>query len=164
MFTRKNTTGIATPHDRVDTPLWVGWLMSYHFRPAGRILEPCRGKGNIYRYLPQPDTDWCEIDEGRDYLKHRGHYDWLFVNPPYSIFNGFMAKVFEDGDNVPVVMPLAKQYRSKTYMDLTDGFGVPEILILARNGTNLGFPFGYPVGVVYYKRGYRGTTEKIDYS
>lgn len=54
--------------DRVYTPSWCAADMVDHFKPSGRVLEPCRGDGAIYDRLPSGAL-WCEIDEGKDFFQ-----------------------------------------------------------------------------------------------
>ena len=62
--------------DRVYTPEWVARDMAWSFQPSGRVLEPCKGKGVFLRFLPD-DTEWCEIDEGRDFFEWHEKVDWV---------------------------------------------------------------------------------------
>lgn len=53
-------------NDVVMTPPELACKLVEHFKPHGRILEPCCGTGNILKYLK--NSDWCEIQKGRDFL------------------------------------------------------------------------------------------------
>jgi hypothetical protein len=52
-------------NDRIYTPPFLAKLIIEHFKPQGKILEPCRGKGAFSDLMP--GCDWCEIDEGKDF-------------------------------------------------------------------------------------------------
>jgi hypothetical protein len=69
------------PRDIVYTPDWVARDMVEYFKPSGRILEPSCGDGVFLRHLP-PETDWCEIEQGRDFYAWTKPVDWVFGNPP----------------------------------------------------------------------------------
>ena len=83
----------APDADRVYTPDWLAQEIVDRFRPTGRILEPCRGGGAFTRAMP--DCDWCELDEGRDFLTTQGSWDWIVTNPPWSKIRQFLAKSIE---------------------------------------------------------------------
>src|ERR1700735_2284509 len=75
------------PNDLVSTTnrVLVRRLVDY-FKPTGVCLDPCAGLlGNqpFYDALPEPKF-WCEIREGRDFLKWRKPVDWIITNPPWS--------------------------------------------------------------------------------
>ena len=57
-------------------------------RPRGRVLDPCRGDAQpFYKVLlkqPRCSVDWCEIGEGRDFLRYNQKLDWIISNPPWS--------------------------------------------------------------------------------
>lgn len=44
--------GALSPGDVVYTPDWCARDMVEWFKPSGRVLEPCKGDGAIYKYLP----------------------------------------------------------------------------------------------------------------
>ena len=45
--------------------------------------EPGAGDGAFLRALPK-GADWYEIQNGRDFLKAEGGWDWAVGNPPFS--------------------------------------------------------------------------------
>lgn len=48
------------------------------------VMEPCKGKGAFYDNLPDTvNKEWCEINEGRDYLTFEGKVDVTLSNPPF---------------------------------------------------------------------------------
>ena len=75
--------------DVVFTPEWAARDMVDFFKPSGRILEPCKGDGVFLKFLP-PETEWCEITEGRDFYAWVDPVDWCFGNPPYKQFGKWM--------------------------------------------------------------------------
>jgi hypothetical protein len=155
MYTKSNKTEIATRNDSVMTDeLLAKWIIGY-FKPKGVVLEPARGTGNFYRHLSQP-KDWCEIDEGRDFLKYRKKADWIITNPPYSIYDIFLTKCLEVADNIVFLIPLQKVFKSKKIDSAIEKYGGIKEIVMLGGGGSVGFPFGFPVGAVYYKRGYKG--------
>ena len=83
-----------TPGDIVYTPDWVARDMVDYFKPSGRILEPSCGDGAFLRHLPA-NTEWCEIEKGRDFFTWHDCVDWIIGNPPYMIYDQWMAHSFE---------------------------------------------------------------------
>jgi hypothetical protein len=64
-----------------------------------KVIEPCRGKGAFYDNLPiTVQKDWCEINEGRDYLTYEGEVDVTLSNPPFvprTLFWQFHQKAMD---------------------------------------------------------------------
>lgn len=85
-----------TPKSIVDIQLkkLVPYLQS-----GWHILEPCRGKGAFYdefpKVFPYCTYDWCEIDEGRDFLQYSigNTVDAIITNPPFSILDKFIERM-----------------------------------------------------------------------
>lgn len=157
--TKANKTSFATASDTVMTPTNIAQLIIREFKPRGFILEPCKGTGNIYSILPEP-KDWCEITQGRDFLNYKGKADWIITNPPYSIYDSFLKKCFEVSDNVVLLCPIAKAFKSMAIEKLVDEYGGLKKIWLIGSGTKCGFSFGFPTGCLYYKRGYKGDIER----
>ena len=156
-YTSPNKSGKPTANDSVMTFPHIAEAIINHYWPVGKLLEPCKGDGSFYDIMKEP-KDWCEISEGKDFLSYNKKVDWIITNPPFSIYDLFLLKSFEIADNIVFLAPLQKVFKSKK-MDnhITDYGGIPEILMLG-SGTTLGFPFGFPCGCIYFKRGYTGTT------
>lgn len=142
--------------DRVYTPDWVAADMVRFFAPAGRVLEPCKGNGAVLKHLP-PDTEWCEIDEGRDFLGWIKRADWILTNPPFSKLRAFLRHAFKLADNVVFLIPAR---------NLFSGYGTVREAVKAglrmRNirwygtGASLGFPMGNAIAAIHWQRGYDG--------
>lgn len=139
-------------NDKVMTPKWLAKDILFHFRPAGKILEPCCGTGNFLKVMPM---DWFEIDKGKDFLEAIGHWDWIITNPPYSQYRAFMNKSFAVADNVVFLQLInATWYKARLRDMAAAGFGIKEILLLE---TPKEFPqFGFQLGCVYYKKNWKG--------
>lgn len=153
--TRANTTGRATAADSVMTPPAIARLIVDEYQPSGICLEPCRGTGNIYACLPEP-RDWCEITEGRCFFDYRGKADWIITNPPYSIYDAFLEQCFKVADNVVLLVPIAKAFKSMRVERLVDRYGGLKQIWLIGGGGACGFAFGFPTGCLHYQRDYSG--------
>ena len=129
------------------------------FLPKGLILEPCIGNGNLYNALPEP-KDWCEISKGKNFFDYHKKVDWIITNPPYSIYDKFLAHCFEIADNVVLLCPIAKAFKSMRIEELVDSYGGLQVIWLIGSGTKCGFNFGFPTGCLYYQRGYKGKIER----
>ena len=63
------------PADVVYTPDYVSKHIVELLNPVGRCLDPCKGDGAFFKYLPN-GSEYCELDEGTDFLLHdNGTYD-----------------------------------------------------------------------------------------
>lgn len=143
-------------NDRVWTPDDLALRIVSHFAPAGRILEPCKGQGSFVRAMP--GCDWCEIDEGRDFLAVEGRWDWIVTNPPWSQFRPFLAKSMQVADNVVFLALLNAFFMRARVADMRRaGFGIVEVLML--DTPPKPWPqTGFQLAAVHAKRGHAGTT------
>jgi hypothetical protein len=119
-------------NDRVYTPQPLAHAIVQHFKPGGRLLEPCRGKGAFYDEMITLTgrTDWCEKDDGRDFLTttFNGQYDWIITNPPWSQLRAFLRKSMAVADNVVFLcLTNALFYNGRQDDIAAAGFGVREI-------------------------------------
>jgi len=143
--------------DVVFTPDWLAKQICEMFNIQGEILEPCKGEGVFLKYLPK-DTEWCEITEGKNYYDYNKCIDWIVTNPPYSDFNRFLDHSFELADNIVLLVPVAKLFKSMgTLKAIMNYGGFVSIHILP--ASKAGFPFGFPCAVYYIKRNYSGETK-----
>jgi len=142
------------------TPKPIAQMIVAHYNPQGVTLEPCRGTGNIYNLLPEP-SNWCEITQGRDFLAYQDKADWIITNPPYSIYDLFLGKCFEVADNVVLLCPIAKAFKSLKIERMVDAYGGLREIWLIGSGTKCGFAFGFPTGCLYYQRGYKGAINRV---
>ena len=95
-------------NDLVNTEPKLARRLIDHFRPTGRILDPCRGNGAFYDNFPEP-CYWCEIRDGRDFLACNEPFDWIMTNPPWStkLYRAISRHAFEIADNVVFFGPAA---------------------------------------------------------
>ncbi len=145
------------PNDVVFTPEWLSEKICSMFDISGKVLEPCKGEGAFLKYLPK-DTDWCEIAEGRNFYDYDKQVDWIVTNPPYSDFNRFLDHSFSLAENIVLLVPMAKMFKSMgTIGSILEWGGIVSIHVLP--ASKAGFPFGFPCGVYYLQKGYKGNTE-----
>jgi len=66
------------------------------FKNGDIVIEPCRGDGAFYNNLPDNVVkEWCEINEGKDFLEYQGEVDICLSNPPFvprKLFWNIMTK------------------------------------------------------------------------
>ena len=139
-------------NDCVQTPGYLCKQIVEHFKPTGRILEPCKGEGNFLKVMR---ADYCEIKEGRDFLSVNGHWDWVITNPPYSKYRAFLNKSMEVAGNIVFLQLINATFYKARLRDIKEkGFGIKEIWCI---DTPKEFPqFGFQMGCVYYKKNYKG--------
>lgn len=147
----------ANPKDIVFTPDDVARDTVEHFNPRGRCLDPCRGDGAFFKYLP-PGSEWCEIREGRDFFDFTDRVDWIVSNPPYSIFSRWLQHSFTVANNIVYLIPINKPFNSYAIMQRISDWGGIHSIYVVGPGSQLSFPIGFAIGAVYFKRDYRGGT------
>ena len=153
-FVQPNRTGKSTANDVVMTPIQTAEKILDYYKPTGKLLEPCRGDGAFFNLME--NADYCEISEGLDFFDYNTKVDWIITNPPFSIFDAFLLHSFEIADNVVFFCPLNKVFKSqKLDKEIHKYGGIAEVMHLGGGGKH-GFPFGFPVGCIYYKRDYTG--------
>jgi len=153
--TKPNTTGKATASDVVMTPPSVArWIVS-QFPVSGKSLDPCAGDNAFFNALPEP-KERCEISDGLDFFEYTGKVDWIITNPPYSIYDRILEHCFNTADNVVLFVPVAKAFKSMKTERMVEHYGGLKEIIFMGSGGKYGFGFGFPVGCLYYKRGYTG--------
>jgi hypothetical protein len=69
------------------------------FCPAAASSSGASGTGAFLRALPR-GADWYEIQNGSDFLKAQGRWDWAVGNPPFSRFRAFLQKAVRVADNL----------------------------------------------------------------
>lgn len=143
-------------NDRVMTPDLLALDIVKYYHPSGTIVEPAAGKGAFLQALG-PGCDWYEIDQKRDFLQAKGHWDWLVTNPPYSQFRPFLQKALSVADNV-VFLCLENSWalRARRRDVQSAGFGVVEH---CECPTPPSWPqFGFCIAATWLRRGWTGST------
>ena len=147
----------VNPNDVVFTPDWLACQIVSMFPIKGKVLEPCKGEGAFLNYLPK-NTDWCEIAEGVNFYDYDKKVDWLVTNPPYSDFNRFLEHAFELADNVVLLVPVAKMFKSMGTLKTIMSYG-GFVSIHTLPASRAGFPFGFPCAVYFMQKEYTGLTD-----
>lgn len=137
-------------NDVVQTPVELAQRIVQHFRPQGRILEPCKGQGNFLRAMP--GAQWCEISEGRDFFDWHQPVDWIVTNPPWSEIRAFLRHSMTLADNIVFLMTVNHVWTKARIRDIqTAGFGLKEICLVEMPKN---FPqSGFQLGAIHIKRG-----------
>src|ERR1035437_1739897 len=114
-------------NDCINTPDESAAQIAAHFKPSGKMLEPCRGGGAVARAMP--GRDWCEIAEGRGFLTVSGRWNWIITNPPWSQFRPFLNKAMDVADNIIFLCLTNAWFMRARQRDIQNkGFGLVEIL------------------------------------
>ena len=142
--------------DVVYTPDDVARDVVEFFKPTGQILEPSKGDGAFMRYLP-PDTQWCEITEGRDFFAWDKQMDWIIGNPPFSIFSDWLKHSFEIANDIVYIQILSSIFISYKRMKLIYEYGGIKAIYVLGNGSDINMhEFGFNIAAVHFQRNYRG--------
>jgi hypothetical protein len=151
-------TQAINPNDIVFTPsLWARDIVEF-FKPSGLVLDPCRGAGAFFDELPEPKT-WCEISEGVDFFAFDQKVDWIISNPPYSTFSKWLDHSLKLADHIVYLIPVNKILSSLDKLQKVEDYGGIHHIRYYGTGRDAGFPFGFPVGAVYLKRGFKGPVD-----
>jgi hypothetical protein len=122
MYAGNGKQAIYTPDD-------VAKMIVAHYKPAGRLCEPCKGDGAFVRAMP--GCDWYEKAEGRDYMSATGHWDWVITNPPWNDVMSFLRKSLQVADNVVFLCYASAWWtRARQAEITTGGFGMAEMLVV----------------------------------
>lgn len=146
--------------DIVMTPPNIAKRIIEHFNPEGTMLEPCRGDGAFWQYMP--GAKWCEIREGRDFFHWTEPIDWIITNPPFSNIEEFMKHAFFLAKNTVFLIPAHKPFSSWRRMRAILKYGGIKELILIK-GQQCNFPFRYPYGIFHFQKGYNGGTKLLSW-
>ena len=145
----------------VMTPDGLAADIVAHFRPAGRVCEPCKGDGAFLRAMP--GADWFEIVEGRDFLTAAGRWDWIVTNPPWRDLGPFLDKAMECADNV-VFLAWASawftKYRQRRLHE--EGFGMVEMLCMDTPMVEPWPDSGFILCATWIRKGWTGSM-KVSY-
>jgi hypothetical protein len=116
-----------TPKDIVYTHTEVARDIISYLKPAGYLLDPCKGDGSFYDNFPNgTNKAYCEIAEGKDFYNWIENVDWVIGNPPYSIFHEFLTHAFEISENVCFLVPTNKVFQSWKTMSMINRWGGGE--------------------------------------
>lgn len=159
---KKQANTNYSSNDIVQTPLVLAKNIVQHFRPEGKLLEPCRGSGNFLKALNGVNhgstTDWCEILDGKDFFEYNKSVDWIITNPPWSKISLFLDHGMKISDNIVFLVTanhLWTEHRVRIIK--RNGFGIKEIFCVPWPDSSSGFPrSGFQLAALHLKRGWRG--------
>lgn len=140
--------------DCVMTPINIARDLVQHFKPSGKILEPCAGIGNFLKVLPK-NTLFCEIKEGKDFFDFNEKVDWIITNPPWSQIRKFLQHSLKLADNICFLFTINHLWTKARLRDIKQaGFGIKEICLFdaPRELNNSGFA----CGMVHLQKNYKG--------
>ncbi|MDH5747699.1 MAG: hypothetical protein OEY85_00150 [Rhodospirillales bacterium] len=146
--------------DDYSTPEPLAKWVVEHFKPSGRILDPCCGEGIFLKLMP--GADWCEKNKGRDFFAYKQHVDWIIANPPYNLRLEFLQKSIELAEDIVFVIQVPTMFfKSKLDMLKEGSFGIREIVLIDHPPAP--WPqFQTQLGVVHMKKHYNGGVRMTD--
>lgn len=139
----------------VYTPEVLAKYIISHFNLPLPLLEPCKGGGAFFNNFPShSDNDWCEISEGRDFLKMEGRkFGGIITNPPWDLIRPFLKKSMELSDDIVFLCLINAFFMRARLRDIQEaGFYIHEILALPTPPK----PWpqtGFQLGAIHVKRG-----------
>jgi hypothetical protein len=71
-----------------QTPIELAKILITHvpLEENDKVLEPFKGEGAFYNSFPEfVVKDYCEIEEGKDFVDYTGEIDWVITNPPFRL-------------------------------------------------------------------------------
>lgn len=148
-------------NDKVYTPPELARQIVEHFKPSGRLLEPCKGRGAftdaMYPFASNGYLSYYEVDIGLDFLQGSPPaHDWIITNPPWSQLRAFLKKSMEVADNVVFLCLVNAFFMKARQQDMRKaGFGMKEILFVPTPAK----PWpqtGFSLGAVHIQKNYSG--------
>ena len=139
------------------------WVIE-DLQPAGKCLDPCRGRGAFYQAMVERASrvegctvDWCESDLGRDFLDYSEPCDWLVTNPPWSTYRQIAAHAFRLASTVAFLVrlhnALGTAARHRDYLEA--GHGLKQIIVVDWALAGLQRE-GFTLALFHWEKGYRG--------
>ena len=159
----QNNYSELNKNDVVFTPEHIAKWIIEQFDLYGTILDPCMGEGSFYNNYPSElKKEWCEITKGKDFYEFTKKVDWVITNPPYSDFNRFFAHCAKLADNIVLLVPVAKIFKSWGTLNSVKQYGLPKSIYFIP-ASRCGFAFGFPCGVFHFVRNFNGLS-KIEFA
>jgi len=148
-------------NDVVQTPLNLAKRIVEHFKPTGKILEPCKGEGNFLQFMP--GAQWCEISEGKNFFDWSAKVDWIVTNPPWSQIRPFLQHAMSVADNIVFLITVNHMWTKARIRDVQQrGFGIKEICLVEMPTS---FPqSGFQLGAIQVSRNWIGPIALSDIS
>jgi hypothetical protein len=149
-------------NDQVMTPDDLASKIVNHFKEqiAGRMLEPCAGKGAFVRALQKAGHNpiELEIDNGLDFFNFVDNVDWIITNPPWSKVREFARHAYELTHDIVLLIPLVHFMLKARIADMrAAGFMIREIVLV--DTPPLPWPqSGFQLGAIHFQKGWKGDT------
>ena len=143
--------------DVVYTPDYLAKEIIDHYQPIGKLLEPCRGGGAFFQYMP--GADYCEIQEDLSFYDYEDKVDWIVTNPPWSKIRQFLEHSFKiEAENIVYLCNFnAFVTRARMNLIFDNGYGIKEVYCVDNPKTN--WPqTGFQLAATHIQRGYTGPT------
>jgi hypothetical protein len=137
-------------NDVVYTPRELALQIVEHFGPQGKVLDPCRGRGEWDHPLI---NKWCEISEGVDFFDWKENVDWIIGNPPWSIFTPFSEHALSLADNVVWLYHIPGLLTKRRIKDATKWGHTLKELIMIDTPQSPWPQSGFQVAVGHWSRG-----------
>lgn len=137
--------------------------MINYFKPTGSILEPCAGDGAFLKHLP-PNTEWCEIEKGKDFYAYDKKIDWIIGNPPYRQMFEWLLHSFKLSSNIIYLIPMNSPFNSMKRLNIIFKYGGIKAIRAYGNGSIFGMNYGFAIGAFYFKSNYNGPTNITIYN
>ena len=160
--------------NRIYTPPPLARAIVDHFKPTGKLMEPCKGKDAftdaMYSFADNGYVSCYEIDLGLDFLGSTpAHHDWIITNPPWGkpFFRQFLVKSMEVADNVVFLCCTNALFYNGRYNDIEKaGFGIKEIAMIYPVPSTPWPSSGFRLSANHLQRGWTGDTKfsKINWS
>lgn len=144
--------------DVVYTPTWLANDIINYYEPKGKLLDPCKGDGAFYDFMP--NADWCEISQGRDFFDYTGEVDWIVTNPPWSMIRQFLEHSFKlPAKNIVFLCNInAVTTRARLNLIKDNGYGIAKFYCMD-NPKSPNWPqTGFQLAAVHIKKDYDGPT------
>lgn len=141
--------------DLVMTPISLTKVIVEHFKPKGKILEPCCGTGNFLKILPK-NTEWCEINKGKDFFEYNKKINWIISNPPWSKFKDFLIHSMQLADNIVFLITINHLWtKARLRAMKTANFGIKEIAMIPEKVKDFR-QTGFRCAAIHLQRNYKG--------
>ena len=146
----------GTGEQEIYTPDNLAKLIVDHFKPSGRICEPCRGGGAFCRAMP--GCEWYEKSDGKDFMLAEGRWDWIVTNPPWNDVTNFLRKSMRHADNIVFLCWAAAWWTKARQREMAENrFGMVEMCFVPTPPP----PWpqsGFLLGAAWLRRGWTGGT------
>lgn len=140
--------------DDIPTPPKLARAIVEHFKPQGKILEPCAGDGAFLDCLP--GADWCEIKKERDFFRYYEKVDWIIGHPPYMQRLEFLERSVQLATNTVLLFQVPMMFfRSRLEITKRHGCGMKEI-VLIDNPPEPWPQFSMELGAIHIRKGHKG--------